>query len=237
MAQPEPTSKRWLRSVTSAVEEPPDRGRATGRARSFNQNADIQPRDTDIDTGLDPDTATAALRRAGRGNEAAFAEFYDELGSLVYGIVLRVVRDPAIAQEVSQDVFLEVWSTAPRFAPTKGSARSWTATIAHRRAVDRVRSVQASRRREANDLADRVSLEDSQIDTVAELVGDRFERNRVAAALDHLSEPQREAITLAYYGGHTYREVALLLDVAEGTIKTRIRDGLIRLRDHLEVTA
>lgn len=178
------------------------------------------------------DTLARSLRAAGRGDEAAFREFYRAAAGMVHGTVLRVVRDPAIAEEVTQEVFVELWRLAPRFDGTKGSARGWAATIAHRRAVDRVRSEQSRRDRDQRD-AQQV---ETPYDSVSEQVTESLDRARVRAALDALSEGQRQAVTLAYYGGHTYREVATLLDIAEGTAKTRIRDGLIKLRDTMGVT-
>lgn len=176
-------------------------------------------------------SAASALQRAGRGDEAAFAEFYDAVSTVVYGTVLRVIRNPAMAEEVTQDVFVELWRLAPRYEPSKGSPAAWAATIAHRRAVDRVRSVESARARDEADA--RQSARDH--DVVVEEVTTRLDRARVVEALKQLTAPQREAVSLAYYGGHTYREVAVLLDVPEGTVKTRIRDGLIKLRDLLGV--
>ena len=170
------------------------------------------------------------LRRAGRGDQSAFAELYDALSPLVYGVVLKVVRDPSQAEEVAQEVFVELWRLAARFDGTKGSAKTWTATLAHRRAIDRVRSEQASRVRQDRD-ANQALLPEH--DSVAAEVESAFEQVRVRRALAQLSELQREAVELAYFGGHTYREVAVLLSVAEGTVKSRIRDGMIRLRDEL----
>ena len=186
---------------------------------------------SDPSAGDDP--ATDSLRRAGRGDESAFAEFYGHMSALVYGTVLKILRDPAMSEEVTQEVFVELWRLAPRFDAGRGTARSWAATIAHRRAVDRVRSEQSSRNRDA--------VEHRQAerprDEVVEEVVDRLDRSRVVEALDQLTGPQREAVALAYYGGHTYREVAALLGVPEGTIKTRIRDGLIKLRDLMGVAS
>lgn len=167
-----------------------------------------------------------AIERAARGDEAAFAEFYDEVSPVVYGTALRVLRNQAIAEEVTQDVFLELWKQAPRYDRSKGSPKAWAATVAHRRAVDRVRSEASAR---ARDEADR-RLASVDHDVVVDEVTTNLDRTRVVSALDQLATPQREALSLAYYGGHTYREVAVLLDVPEGTVKTRIRDGLARLR-------
>lgn len=171
------------------------------------------------------------LDRASRGDEEAFSRLYDRLAGFLYGIVRRVVRDPAQSQEVAQEVFLEIWRLAPRFDRTKGSVKSWAAVIAHRRAVDRVRSEQSSKNREER----QSHMAPTAVDTVADEVADRFEREQVRGALAVLSAVQRQAVELAYYGGYTYREVAVLLDTPEGTIKTRIRDGVIRLRDALGV--
>jgi len=153
---------------------------------------------------------------------------YDRFGTVVYGLVRRIVRDPAQSEEVTQEVLLDVWRTASRFDPGEGSARSWLMTLAHRRAVDRVRSAQASAQREA-----RAAVAATDYDVVAEEVETRLDAQRVRRCLDSLTELQRESVTLAYYGGYTYREVAALLGVAVGTVKTRMRDGLIRLRDCL----
>lgn len=181
-----------------------------------------------------PDEATrlaSALTRVGQGSEAAFGELYDTTAGLVHGIVLKVVRDPAQAEEITQEVFVEIWRLAPRYDASRGSAKSWIATVAHRRAVDRVRSEQSHRNR--NDAVGR-QIERNH-DSVSETVLDRLDRTRVLAALEVLTADQRSAVELAYFGGHTYREVAVLLDTAEGTVKGRIRDGLIKLRDHLGV--
>lgn len=179
----------------------------------------------------DPDVTL--VDRVAKGDADAFAELYDRLAPNVFGVVRRVLRNPALAEEVTQEVLLEVWRTAPRYDPRRGRVRSWVATVAHHRAVDRVRSEQAGRDREVG-LAVEAEL------TVASPGGevlDRLDRERVEQALDRLTPLQREAVVLAYYGGHTYREVAALLSCPEGTVKTRIRDGLIRLRDTLEVVA
>jgi RNA polymerase sigma-70 factor (ECF subfamily) len=169
------------------------------------------------------------LRAAGRGDQSAFGELFDELAPVVHGVVLRVVRDPSMAEEVTQEVFVELWRLAARFDGTKGSARSWAATLAHRRAIDRVRSEQKSRDRQDREAA-KVAPDH---DVVVAAVESSMDTLRVRKAMDRLSELQREAVELAYYGGHTYREVAVLLGVPEGTVKARIRDGLIRLRDEL----
>ena len=157
---------------------------------------------------------------------------YDATAARVHGLVLRVIRDPAQAEEVTQETFLEAWRTASRFDPDRGSALSWLLTLAHRRAVDRVRSAEAATRRDvAYEDANRVVEHDS----TAEAAEASFEARRVRTALAGLTQVQREALTLAYYGGYTHTQVATMLDLPVGTAKTRIRDGLIRLRDLLGV--
>jgi len=179
-----------------------------------------------------PADLAGLLRRSARGDEAAFAELYDATSSRCYGLAVRVLRDPAQAQEVTQEAYLEIWRTASRFDPAKGSAVSWLMTIVHRKAVDRVRSAEAASRRDttyhdANRTVDH--------DSTADAAEATFEARRVRTALAGLTAVQREAITLAYYGGYTHSEVATMLDLPVGTAKTRIRDGLIRLRDALGV--
>lgn len=176
----------------------------------------------------------ALITLVARGDESAFERLYDELAPLVYGIVRKVVRDRSMSDEVTQEIFVELWRIAPRFDAARGSVRSWAATIAHRRAVDRVRSEESRRRREERDHEQAVT--EDQTDPVAKVIDEQFDQARVRRALDELTPTQREAITLAYFGGKTYREVAVLLDIPEGTAKTRIRDGLIRLRDKMGVT-
>src|SRR5580698_3293932 len=171
------------------------------------------------------------LAQVARGDHAAFELVYSELAGPVYGMVRHVLRDPAQSEEVAQEVLLEIWRIASRFDPAKGSPAAWALTIAHRRAVDRVRSETASSRRDEKAAADHSSLDDD----VAEVVAATLDRQRVRRCLDGLTELQRESIKLAYYGGYSYPQVARLLGVALGTVKTRIRDGLIRMRDCMEV--
>lgn len=182
-----------------------------------------------------PDVGTEELNdllvKVARGDEAAFERVYDRMAGPAYGVIRKVVRDPAQSEEVAQEVLLEVWRAAARFDPALGSAVTWVLTIAHRRAVDRVRSAAAAAEREQ-----KVVLPVLAADEVADQVEASLDRERVRRCLQGLTEVQRESIALAYYGGYSYRQVAVVLGAAVGTIKTRIRDGLIRMRDCLGVS-
>lgn len=183
-------------------------------------------------TPAGPDALQAALSAVARGDETAFAVVYDRAAPTVLGTVRRILRDPAQSEEVMQEVLLEIWRTAVRFDPASGSAAAWIATLAHRRAVDRVRSEQRATQRDVRAAAAGAEV---SYDAVTEAVEAKLDRERVRRCLDGLTELQRESVTLAYYGGYSYREVAQLLSVPVGTAKTRLRDGLIRLRDCLGV--
>lgn len=174
----------------------------------------------------------ALLRASATGDENAFAQLYDAVSARIYGLVLRIVRDPAQSQEVAQEALLDIWRTSARFDPSRGSAVSWMLTIAHRKAVDRVRSAQATTDRE-DTYGSR--NQERNFDETSETVERRLDAQRVRNALESLTETQRSAVELAYLGGYTHTEVASLLGVPLGTAKTRIRDGLIRLRDTMGV--
>lgn len=160
------------------------------------------------------------------GDQAAFARLYDALSPIVYGVIRRLVRDPAQSEEVTQEVFVEVWRNADRYTAGRGNVRAWVVTIAHRRAVDRVRSEQARRDRDEREAHSIELPPPSPEDAVLAAEA----RATAAAALATLAPPQREALELAFYDGLTHTQIAERLDVALGTVKTRIREGLIRLR-------
>jgi RNA polymerase sigma-70 factor (ECF subfamily) len=176
------------------------------------------------------DEAVVAL--AARSDEVAFAELYDRYGRVAYGLALRVLRDESLAEDAVQDAFLAIWRGASRFIPERGKASTWILTLVHRRAVDLVR--REDRRRVE-------PLEDAEVaaagGTVEDIAWLRLERERVQAALRQLSDPQREAIELAYYGGYTQSELAERLGQPLGTIKSRMFSGLMRLHELLEAPA
>jgi len=172
------------------------------------------------------------LAEVARGSEAAFDELYERIAGPVFGLALRVVRDREMAQDVAQEVLAEVWRLAARFDPARGSAMGWILTMAHRRAVDRVRREEvrsATLRKEA------ASLVTGDHDVVLAQLERQWDAALVRRALGTLTLPQREAIELAYYRGYTHQQVSTVLQIPLGTAKTRIRDGLIRLRDRLEL--
>jgi RNA polymerase sigma-70 factor, ECF subfamily len=178
-----------------------------------------------------PPETEQLLVAAAAGDQEAFASLYDRLAPQVVGVALRVLRDRALAEEVAQEVFVELWRKADRFDPERGTATGWVATLTHRRAVDRVRSEQAARDRDH-----RVQRRDEvrAFDDVSDAVERRLDHWQVRQALAVLSDRQREAVELAYFQGHTYREVAHVLGIPEGTAKSRLRDALLRLRGSLE---
>lgn len=172
------------------------------------------------------------IQAASRGDEAAFAAIYDATSARAYGLAVRVVRNPAMAEEVLQEAYLDAWRTSSRFDPGRGSGIGWLLTIVHRKAVDRVRSAEASSNRDT-----RYQRENHVVDhdQTAEAAHSSLEAQRVRGAVAQLTDVQRVAVELAYFGGYTHTEVATMLDVPVGTAKTRIRDGLIRLRDAMGV--
>jgi RNA polymerase sigma-70 factor (ECF subfamily) len=219
-------------SVTCVLPAPP--GADTGRAAYGTlSRVTTSAGGTPLMPGADePAGADVLLERVAAGDEDAFARLYDLLSSAVFGTCLAVLRDRDHAAEVTQEVMVEVWRTAARFDAGRGSARTWALTLAHRRAVDRVRSVQSQRTRDQRVLDEQG---ERPFDVVAEQVEDSLDRERVRHCLEGLTPTQHEAVVLAYYGGRTYREVAEDLAAPLATVKTRIRDGLLRLRDCLGV--
>ena len=186
----------------------------------------------------EPPTEAAELaelvRRSAEGDQDAFAELYDRTSRRVHGVVWRVLRSTDHAAEVTQEVYTEVWRQAARYEAPKGSVLAWVSTMAHRRAVDRVRSVT---REVARDESYALSGTTREVDHVWEGVEQRLDAQRVRKGLESLTAIQREALTLAYFGGLTQTEIAARLQVPLGTVKTRVRDGLIRLRDSLGAEA
>ncbi len=176
-------------------------------------------------------TSEELLVAAAAGDQTAFGLLVERIRPQTLRVARGVVRDPSIAEEVAQEVLTEIWLKADRFDPTRGTVTGWVATLTRRRAVDRVRSEQAGRNRD-----DRVARRNQvrDVDVVADEVEIRLEHWQVRKALAELSDRQREAIELAYFGGHTYRDVARVLDIPEGTAKSRLRDGLLRLREALD---
>ncbi|WP_280273022.1 ECF RNA polymerase sigma factor SigK [Nocardia wallacei] len=175
-------------------------------------------------------TLQALIERVAVGDEQAFADLYDIVSGPVLGIVTRILRDRSRSEEVMQEVLLEIWLKAPKFCEQQGNVMAWAVTMAHRRAIDRVRHEQA-----CSDREDRIEQLDVRrpVDEVVETALARLDEQQVRTALDKLTELQRQSIVLAYYGGYTYREVSQVLGTPVGTIKTRMRDGLIRLREYL----
>lgn len=194
----------------------------------------LRPPGGSWDSDVSLTTPEELLVRVARGDREAFDHLYDRFAGAVFGLVKRVLRDPAQSEEVTQEVLVDLWRTAPSFDATRGTAASWIMTLAHRRAVDRVRSAQAATNRDTL-----VATRDHEpaYDVVSETVERRLEQEQVGRAMKELTELQREAVGLAFYGGYSHVQVAELLDVPLGTVKTRIRDGLIRLRDNLGVSA
>jgi RNA polymerase sigma-70 factor (ECF subfamily) len=164
------------------------------------------------------------------GDRTSFSELYDRMHPRVLGLAMRILRDPGHAEEVTQEVFLEVWQYAKRFDGTRGSATGWILRKTHSRAVDRVRSAQASKVRDA-----RIGLRDfnEPSDDIMETVALRIDSKRVERALGTLPEAQRQAVALAHLGGYSHSEVSAILKVPVGTVKTRIRAGIGRLREEL----
>ena len=182
----------------------------------------------------EPASKEELLGRVAKGDQSAFGELYDQIAPRVLGLVKRLLVDHAQSEEVTQEIFLEIWQTASRYEASRGGALTWIMTMAHRRAVDRIRASQAGRDRDS-----RIGIRDLEVDYdhVAETVEIRIEHERVEKAMSRLTELQRQAVSLAYFGGYSHSEVADMLHVPLGTVKTRLRDGMIRLRDEMGVAS
>jgi len=193
------------------------------------------PRDVESRfSGVERPSKEELLGLVAQGDQRAFSALYDEVSPRVFGLVKRLLVDHAQSEEVTQEVFLEIWQNATRYEPSKGGATTWILTMAHRRAVDRIRSSQASRDRDV-----KIGIRDyvGEYDNVSAEVEVTIEHERVKEAMSQLTELQRQAVSLAYYGGYSHSEVAAMLKVPIGTVKTRLRDGMIRLRDELGVSS
>jgi RNA polymerase sigma-70 factor, ECF subfamily len=176
---------------------------------------------------VDGNSLDSLLAAVGRGDRASFSHLYDLVAPRVLGLATRVLVDPAQAEEVMQDVFLEVWQTADRFDPSRGRGITWILTMTHRRAIDRVRASQSSRDRD-----ERAGIRElaSSGPSIEDEVDIAIEHERVLRALATLSELQRESVELAYFQGLTQSEIAQRLDIPIGTVKTRTRDAMFKLR-------
>lgn len=177
----------------------------------------------------------ASLRRCAAGDQSAFAEVYDATSARAFGLALRVLRDRAQAEDAVQEAYLQVWKQSARFDPDRGSALSWILMIAHGTAVSQVRSSQARSNREEVYERQADPLRVGREDPTAAAADASMEGDRVREALGQLTEAQRSAIELAYFQGRTHTEVAGIIGIPLGTAKTRIRDGLLRLRDVMGV--
>lgn len=180
------------------------------------------------DEDPDRDRDNTLIVRVAAGDRDAFAEFYDRWAGRLFALIVRILVDRAQSEEVLQEVFLEIWRSAASFSPERGSARAWAVTMARRRAVDRVRSSQAARDREEQW---RDYMPD--VDLTVQAVEDSLAGEDVRRALDAVGEPQRSTLVMAYFTGLTHTEIARRTGVPLGTVKTRIRNGIARLRKEM----
>ena len=173
------------------------------------------------------------LQRAAGGDEAAYAALYDLTSARVYGVARRVLRNPAQAEEVAQEVYLEIWRTGSRFVPERGSALSWILVIAHRRAVDRVRSEESRVAREDNEHRMTRTNPPGGNDPTGDLASANDEASRVRRAIAELTPIQRVTLELTYFGGYTNAQVAHLTQAPISTTKSRLRSALVRLGESI----
>lgn len=171
------------------------------------------------------------IHRAAAGRQDAFAELYDLTAARVHGVIAQVVKSADAASEVGQDVFVEVWRRCPGYDAGRGSVVAWMLTIAHRKAVDRVRAAARTTGREKRDVPSDPGPQPD--DRVGDETRQHWEADRVRSALEQLSAPQRDALMLAYFQGYSQTQVADRLQMPLGTVKTGMRDGLARLHDEL----
>lgn len=191
----------------------------------------FQPSSHRPDADTTVQTLTGLVSQVGHGDEAAFEELYERTSRRVYGLALRVIQNPAMAAEVVQEVYLQVWTAAGTYDPSRGSPQSWLFTLTHRRAVDRVRSEQSSRERGARHTQEASAV---KVDSVDETVHHTIMTETLRSCLSSLTVRQAEAVTLAYYDGLTYAQVADRLGLKLPTAKSRIHGGLARLRAAME---
>ena len=186
---------------------------------------------TPVPTGFAHLSDEALVAMIARADDDALAELYDRYVGVAFGLARRVVRDTELAEDAVQETFLAVWRTASRFSAERSSARAWILMLAHRRAVDLVRS---NERRRAERLPDGFDSVDTDAPAPDDAVWLGLQRERVARGLSQLPDQQREAIELAYFGGFTQSELADRLGQPLGTIKSRMHTGLSRLRELLD---
>lgn len=180
---------------------------------------------------LDIERLDKLIAAAARGERGAFDQVFTQLSYPVYCMALALIRDQAHAEEVAQEVLTEIWQKGHHYDPGKSSAVAWALMITRRRAIDRIRSMTATANRERRNAVAAVSW-----DQVSETVQDVLDREQLRSCLDSLTDPHRQVIMLAFYGGYTYAEIALILDVAPGTVKSRVRAALIKLREAMRET-
>jgi RNA polymerase sigma factor (sigma-70 family) len=168
------------------------------------------------------------VERLSGGDETALVELYDRYAPFVYGLAVRTLVDRQIAEEVTQEVFVSLWEHPKQIEPGRGTLRGFLGTLTHRRAVDAVRREEARRRREV-----RVARHEGSVPDVADVVLRSDTTGRVRNAVEVLPDAQRQALELAYFDGYTYRQVAEVLGIPEGTAKSRLRLALTRIAEHL----
>jgi RNA polymerase sigma-70 factor, ECF subfamily len=182
----------------------------------------------DTESAVDRDELTELMMLVAQGDSRAFARVYDLSSARVLGLVVRIVTNLSLAEEITQEVFVQVWQRAASFEPTRGNARAWITTLAHRRAVDCVRTTQAARDRDL-----RIGVRD--VSPTGDIVADSLELcielGHLRDALTCMTAAHRQALSMAYFDGLTQSEIAAEIGVPLGTVKTRMRDGLSRLRD------